>query len=89
MAVSSICVYCGSSPGRNPEFLEAARLFGATLAGHRITVVYGGGDVGLMGALAEGALEAGGAVVGVIPQASPKVALSENVSVMFSAAQVL
>ncbi|HWE88455.1 MAG TPA: TIGR00730 family Rossman fold protein [Pseudonocardiaceae bacterium] len=62
-----ICVYCGSSPGRG-KYGETARLVGQTLAERGITVVYGGGRVGTMGALADGALAAGGEVVGVIPQ---------------------
>jgi uncharacterized protein (TIGR00730 family) len=68
MTLNSLCVYCGSSPGKNPEFMEAAHDFGATLAGQGITTIYGGGDVGLMGAVAKGALQAGGRVIGVIPQ---------------------
>ena len=63
-----ICVFCGASPGRDPAFVAAARAVGAGLAGHRIGIVYGGGRVGLMGALADAALEAGGEVIGVIPQ---------------------
>jgi uncharacterized protein (TIGR00730 family) len=64
----SICVFCASSSGRDGAFLAAAREFGRLLAerGHRL--VYGGGRVGLMGALADGALAAGGNVVGVIPE---------------------
>jgi uncharacterized protein (TIGR00730 family) len=63
-----ICVYCGSSSKVRPVFLEAARAFGARLAADGIGVVYGGGNVGLMGALAEGALAGGGIVIGVIPE---------------------
>jgi uncharacterized protein (TIGR00730 family) len=63
-----ICVFCGASPGRDPAFLVAARAAGAGLARRGIGVVYGGGRVGLMGALADAALDAGGEVVGVIPQ---------------------
>jgi uncharacterized protein (TIGR00730 family) len=65
----SLCVFCGSSPGRDPAFLAAARAFGALLAREDLTLVYGGGHVGLMGALADACLQAGGRVVGVIPQA--------------------
>jgi uncharacterized protein (TIGR00730 family) len=67
-AVRSVCVFCGSSPGRDARYLAAAGAFGALLAdrGHRL--VYGGGRVGLMGALADGALARGGDVVGVIPE---------------------
>jgi uncharacterized protein (TIGR00730 family) len=64
-----VCVFCGSSTGTNPAFLEAARTMGRTLAGRGIGLVYGGGSVGLMGAIADAALEAGGEVVGVIPRA--------------------
>ncbi|MCC6553485.1 MAG: TIGR00730 family Rossman fold protein [Polyangiaceae bacterium] len=63
-----ICVYCGSSEGARPEYAEAARGLGALLARKRIGVVFGGGRVGLMGAVADGALAAGGEVIGVIPE---------------------
>ena len=66
--MKSLCVFCGSSPGNHPRYLEVARELGALLARERITLVYGGGRVGLMGALADAALAAGGEVVGVIPQ---------------------
>jgi uncharacterized protein (TIGR00730 family) len=66
---NSICVYCGSSPGTLAQYTEEARAFGACLARERITLVYGGGRVGLMGAVADGALTAGGHVIGVIPSA--------------------
>ncbi|MBL9113849.1 MAG: TIGR00730 family Rossman fold protein [Verrucomicrobiaceae bacterium] len=65
--MKSICVYCGSSPGSNSAFAEAAKQTGRTLAQRGIRVIYGGGNVGLMGRLADGALEAGGEVIGVIP----------------------
>ncbi len=61
-----ICVYCGSSGGVDEAYFEAARQVGAELANRGITVVYGGGRVGLMGAVADAALEAGGEVIGVI-----------------------
>ncbi len=64
-----VCVFCGSSPGSSPAYLEAARAVGRTLARRGITLVYGGGSVGLMGALADAALAAGGDVIGVIPRA--------------------
>lgn len=67
--ISSICVYCGSSPGRRPAYVEAARALAAALARRKIRLVYGGGRVGVMGALADAALAAGGAVTGVIPRA--------------------
>lgn len=62
-----VCVYAGSSPGARPEFAAAARELGTLLAQRGIGVVYGGGNVGLMGALADAALAAGGEVIGVIP----------------------
>jgi uncharacterized protein (TIGR00730 family) len=64
-----VCVFCGSSHGVRPAYTEAARRMGALLAGRGITVVYGGGNVGLMGELADAALGAGGEVIGVIPRA--------------------
>ncbi|AKT43135.1 TIGR00730 family Rossman fold protein [Chondromyces crocatus] len=63
-----LCVYCGSSVGVRPEYEEAARGLGAFLAGRGIGLVYGGGRVGLMGAVADGALAAGGEVIGIIPE---------------------
>ena len=68
MNINSVCVYCGSSPGLLPEYLVAASKFGRLLASRGITVVYGGGKVGLMGAVADGALAAGGRVIGIIPK---------------------
>lgn len=64
-----ICVYCGSSAGRDPAYVEAARTLGRTLAERGIDLVYGGGHVGLMGAVADATLDAGGDVYGVMPQA--------------------
>jgi hypothetical protein len=66
--LKSVCVFCGSSPGRDPRFLEAARDTGALLAQRGLTLVYGGGHIGLMGALADATLAGGGRVLGVIPQ---------------------
>lgn len=63
-----ICVYCGSSDTVDPKYLAAARQVGRLLAERGISVVFGGGRVGLMGQVADGALEAGGNVYGVIPQ---------------------
>ena len=65
--IRSICVYCASGPGNAPGFMDAARSFGRILAENSIRLVYGGGSVGLMGALAEAVLDHGGAVTGVIP----------------------
>jgi len=66
--MDSVCVFCGSAPGSHPSYLALAREFGSLLAarGHRL--VYGGGRVGLMGALADAVLAGGGEVIGVIPQ---------------------
>jgi uncharacterized protein (TIGR00730 family) len=66
--IKSICVYCGSGPGTNPAFMEAARRFGRILAEKRIRLVYGGGSAGLMGACAEAVLDHGGLVTGIIPE---------------------
>jgi uncharacterized protein (TIGR00730 family) len=66
--VRRVCVFCGASSGRKPAYADAARAFGATLAARGLGLVYGGGRVGLMGAVADGALEAGGEAIGVIPQ---------------------
>src|SRR4051794_38363947 len=63
-----ICVFCGSSKGSRPLYLEAAQHVGRTLARQKIELVYGGGCVGLMGAMADAALECGGHVIGVIPE---------------------
>lgn len=63
-----VAVFCGSAPGRDPSFVRAARAVGTSLAQRGIGVVYGGGQVGLMGAVARAAVEAGGEVIGVIPE---------------------
>jgi conserved hypothetical protein, DprA/Smf-related, family 2 len=65
--IKSICVYCASGPGKNPAFMDAAKTFGRILAENGIRLVYGGGSVGLMGALAESVIDHGGTVTGVIP----------------------
>lgn len=64
----AVCVYCGSSTGSNPRHGEAAQRLGRLLAGEGIELVYGGGAVGLMGILADAALDAGGRVTGVLPR---------------------
>lgn len=66
--MKSICVFCGSSPGLDPRYLEEAIRGGAAIARAGLTLVYGGGKVGLMGAVADAALAAGGRVVGVMPE---------------------
>lgn len=67
--LNRLAVYCGSASPPDPVYLETARAVGATLAGWGIAIVYGGGRLGLMGALADAALAAGGTVIGVIPEA--------------------
>jgi uncharacterized protein (TIGR00730 family) len=67
--MQAVCVFCGSSFGDKPIYRETAERMGRTLAERGLTLVYGGGNVGLMGVTADAALEAGGRVVGVIPQA--------------------
>lgn len=66
--IRSICVYCGSSPGSSPIYLEAGRTLGQAIAAAGLTLVYGGGLKGVMGAVANGAVEAGGHVTGIIPR---------------------
>jgi len=65
--IKTICVYCGSGSGSNPRFIEAAIALGKVLAETRIRLVYGGGSIGLMGALATSVLDHGGTVTGIIP----------------------
>lgn len=67
--ITSVCVYCGSRPGARPPYTEAATALGRHLGESGLTLVYGGAKVGLMGALADGALAAGGRVIGVMPRA--------------------
>ena len=64
----SICVFCGSADGLTSRFYESARETGRLLAEKKITLVYGAGRTGMMGALAEGALQAGGEVIGIVPK---------------------
>ncbi len=65
---TALCVYCGSSSGKHPEYIEQARAFGAEMARLGIALVYGGGKVGLMGTVADAVLAGGGKVIGVIPR---------------------
>ena len=65
--IKTICVYCGSGPGSNPRFIQTAIALGKVLAENRIRLVYGGGSIGLMGALATSVLDHGGTVTGIIP----------------------
>jgi uncharacterized protein (TIGR00730 family) len=66
--IHTICVYCGSGPGTDPAFVKAARDFGRILAENRVRLIYGGGSLGLMGALANTVLDHGGEVTGIIPE---------------------
>ena len=65
--IKTVCVYCGSGPGTNPRFVETAQALGKTFAENDIRLVYGGGSIGLMGAIAKSALDHGGTVTGIIP----------------------
>ncbi len=65
---TAICVYCGSSSGSHPDYTDQARAFGTDMARRGITLVYGGGKVGLMGTVADAVLADGGKVIGVIPR---------------------
>jgi uncharacterized protein (TIGR00730 family) len=65
--IRSICVYCGSQPGRDADYLAAGRALGKSLAAHGIRLIYGGGTKGIMGAVASGVLSNGGQVTGIIP----------------------
>ena len=73
-----LAVYCGSASPADPRYLELAATVGRTLAERGIGVVYGGGRLGLMGAVASGALEAGGEVIGVIPEALEKAEVANH-----------
>ncbi len=66
--IRSVCVYCGSSPGRSEVYVKAGRALGRSLARAGLRLVYGGGTKGIMGAVADGALRAGGKVTGIIPR---------------------
>jgi uncharacterized protein (TIGR00730 family) len=66
--MKSVCVFCGSSVGRQPEYIEGARRLGNLIATKKMTLVYGGGNIGLMREVADSALSAGGKVIGVMPR---------------------
>src|SRR5882672_4635765 len=66
--IRTVCVYCGSGPGTDPAFMEAARRFGEIMAIDGVGLVYGGGSRGLMGAVATSVLDHGGHVTGIIPE---------------------
>ena len=65
--IKTVCVYCGSGSGSNPRFVEAATALGKVFAENSIRLVYGGGSIGLMGAVAKSVLDHGGSVTGIIP----------------------
>ena len=68
MKINSLAVFCGSKSGSNPLFEEQAKALGYLLASKRITLIYGGGNKGIMGAVSNAVLEKGGKVVGIIPE---------------------
>ena len=81
MKINKICVYCGSSPGKNPAYSQAAIYLARTMCEHGIGLVYGGAAVGVMGVVANAVLEAGGEAVGVIPKSlAVKEVAHENLS---------
>ena len=76
--MKSICVFCGANPGNDPVYAAGARAMGVEIAQRGLTLVYGGGAVGLMGVVANAALEAGGEVHGVIPRALREKEIGHN-----------
>jgi len=66
--IKTVCVYCGSGPGTNPRFVESAIALGKAFAENDVRLVYGGGSIGLMGAVAKSVLDHGGSVTGIIPE---------------------
>jgi uncharacterized protein (TIGR00730 family) len=66
--IRSICVYCGSQPGRDSSYMEAGRTLGKSIASHGLRLVYGGGMRGIMGSVASGVMSSGGKVLGIIPE---------------------
>ena len=78
MKLTSLCVYCGSSTGTEPVFMEAAERFGRILAERGVELVYGGGGIGLMGAVARAVLAGGGKVTGIIPKFLTEVEVEFN-----------
>ncbi|TVO57858.1 MAG: TIGR00730 family Rossman fold protein [Denitromonas halophila] len=69
MTFKRLCVFCGARPGKRPEYTAAAQALGRTLAERGIELVYGGGNIGLMGVVADACMSAGGSAIGVIPEA--------------------
>jgi len=78
LGLKRVCVFCGSNPGVRPEYVAAAQSLGREFAVRGIETVYGGGRRGLMGALADAALQAGGRVTGVMPQALVDLEIAHN-----------
>ncbi|HUN52729.1 MAG TPA: TIGR00730 family Rossman fold protein [Candidatus Sulfotelmatobacter sp.] len=76
--LSSLCVYCGSATGTDPAHRQAAATLGRLLASHDVALVYGGGRIGLMGVCADAVLDAGGRVIGVIPEHLNKVEIGHR-----------
>ena len=76
--MKSICVFLGANPGNDPKYAQAARKMGQELAGRGLTTVYGGSRTGLMGILAQSALDAGGKVIGVIPESLYKIEIAHT-----------
>ena len=68
MTIRSLCVYCGSAPGRDPIYIQAAEALGTAMAHRGIRLVYGGGTRGIMGAVSDAVIAAGGEVTGIIPR---------------------
>ena len=66
--IRSVCVYCGSSPGRGQRYVEAGQVLGRSIAQAGLRLIYGGGTKGIMGAVADGAIRGGGKVTGIIPR---------------------
>ena len=78
MSLKSVCVFCGASPGARPIYRETAEALGRSLAECGLTLIYGGGAVGLMGVVADAALAAGGEVIGIIPQSLKRAEVGHN-----------
>ena len=66
--IRTVCVYCGSSPGTDPAFIESARALGQAMAAHDVGLIYGGGGEGMMGEVASAVMAGGGTVTGIIPE---------------------
>jgi uncharacterized protein (TIGR00730 family) len=68
MKINAVTIFCGSKPGANPAYISSAQILGASLASKDITLIYGGGNKGIMGAVANACLDNGGKVIGIIPK---------------------